>query len=124
MPKLTKVQETKFFKNVIIAAQYAAQEAGDEWIKNAKPKYVVMGYENSPMLDLCGNAHVRIDDGRTKFAKYLKEDDRCFGANTVPLNTSYSGRQEHGLKLAIAEAALKVLQDFGIKKCYIWEYID
>jgi len=113
------------FKEAIDAASKAAQKAGDEWLANAKPKYVVEGYEDSPLLDLCGNSHVRVTDGRTKFAKYLKDfDDRC-SAVTVPLDTIYQGRQEFGLKEAMAKAALKVLfEDYGIKKLRIWSYID
>jgi len=112
------------FAIAIDEASKAAQKAGDEWMANAKPKYVVRGYEDSPMLDLCGNAHVRCDDGRTRFAKYLKQY-KPFGAATVPLNTTYSGRQEHGLKVAMARAAYDVLANqYGIKKLYVWDYID
>jgi len=112
-----------FFK-AIEDASHAAQMAGDEWMKNAKPKYVVVGYEDEPMLDLCGNAHVKVTDGRTAFGKYLKQDS-WKSTITVPLKTTYTYRQEHGLKVAMAEAALKVLTEkYGIKKLSIWSYID
>jgi len=120
MPKITDSQ----FENAIKDASEAAQKAGDEWMANAQPKYVVIGYEDSPMLDLCGNAHIQVTDGRTKFGKYLKQDS--WKSNiTVPLNTSYSGRQEYGLKVAMAEAALKVLTEkYSLKKLRVWSYID
>lgn len=112
------------FNQAIKDATKAAIKAGDEWMENAQPKYVVVGYEDSPMLDLCGNAHVRSTDGRTAFGKYLKSLDR-YCCDTVPLDTRYNGRQEHGLKVAMAKAALKVLtEDYGIKKLRIWDYID
>jgi hypothetical protein len=119
-----KIGTDEFFAEIILEASLAGQKAGDEWLKNAKPKYVISGFEDSPLLDLCGNAHIRTNDGRTKFGKYLKKRKRT-SAITVPLNTQYAFRQEHGLQVAIAKAALKVLQDkYGIPKLYIWDYID
>lgn len=115
----------EYFEEVLAKAQEAAQKAGDEWMANATPKYVVRGYEDSPMLDLCGNAHIRVYDGRTKFYKYLvKTYGKHLSFITVPLNTTYSGRQEYGLKMAIASAALNVLSGAGIKKLRLWDYID
>jgi len=114
----------EYFEKAIEDASQAGQKAGDEWMKNAKPKYVVVGYEDTPMLDLCGNAHVRVTDGRTKFAKYLKQDS-WKSTITVPITTTYRMRQEHGLQLAIAKAALEVLTTkYGFKNLRIWDYID
>jgi hypothetical protein len=117
--------DDKYFEKALLEANEAAIKAGDEWMANAKPKYVVSGYEDSPLLDLCGNAHVRVRDGRTKFFKYLKKNCSPFGPVTVPLAEKYRGRQEHGLKVAIASAGLEVLsKKYGIKKLELWDYID
>lgn len=118
-------QDKKKFNDIVLLANVAAEEAGQIWLENAKPKYVVVGYEDSPMLDLCGAAYVRIDDGRTKFAKYLKEfHNKRTSTTTLPIRNQYSGRQEHGLNVAMATAAVKVLIAHGIKKCYVWQWID
>lgn len=115
----------KEYTKAIEEAQIAAQKAGDDWLANAKPKYVVRGYEDSPMLDMCGNAHVRVDDGRTKFFKFLKKTYKTPYTQTVPIHGTYRGRQEHGLKVAMAGAALEVLTGkYKIPKLYMWEYID
>ena len=117
--------DDKYFKEAIAEANDAAIKAGDEWMANAKPKYVVSGYEDTPMLDLCGNAHVRVNDARTKFYKYLKNTYGKTYTQTVPLAAKYRGRQEHGLKCAIAGAGMKVLTGkYKIKGLIFWEYID
>ncbi len=117
-------QDRSKFQKIVVDANAAARIAGDEWMKNAKPKYVVVGYEDSPLLDLCGNAYVRIDDGRTKFAKFLKKEYPKNGSVLLPIHNRYTSRQEYGLNVAMAKAAWKVLIDNGIKKCYVWEWID
>ena len=118
------LQDRSKFLKLVEDANIAAEQAGKIWLEEAKPKYAVVGYEDSPLLDLCGNAYVRIDDGRTKFAKFLKEEYDKFGTTTVPIYNQYRGRQEHGLNVAMARAACKVLVDNGIKKCYVWDWID
>jgi len=119
-----KKNSDAYFAKAIKDATKAAQKAGDVWMENAKPKYVVVGYEDSPMLDMCGNAHIRVADGRTSFGKYLKKGT-WKSSITVPLETTYRYRQEHGLKVAMAKAGMKVLVDeYGFKKLTIWDYID
>jgi len=111
---------------IVYAAQAAAIEAGEKWMAEAEPKYIVGGNPDWTLLDLCGNAHVRTDDGRTRFAKFLKrlEPEGNRYTITLPMRSKFSGRQEHGLKMAMARAALKVLSENNIPKFYIWDYID
>lgn len=118
---MTKKDIEKFEK-VIEDANVAALVAGDKWMANAAPKFKV---GQTLMLDMCGMAFVRINDGRTKFSKFLKEKyGRDTSTTLVPIYNKYRGRQEHGLKVAMAYAALEVIENAGIKKCFVWEWID
>ncbi len=113
------------YSRVIKEVNEVAENAGKEWLANAKPKYGVVGYKNSQMLDLCGNAHIRIKDARTKFGKYIKNLTDEQGAITVPLFTSLRYRQEYGLHMAMVEAGIKLLNEkYCITDVYNWNYID
>ncbi len=121
MAKIAKADVVKFEK-VIKEANVAALKAGDEWLAKATPKFSV---GNCQMLDMCGSAYVRIDDGRTKFAKFLKEKyPRGTSTILVPIHNKHKGRQEYGLAVDMAYAALEVIENAGIKKCRVWEWID
>lgn len=126
-----------YYAKAIEDANEAAYEAGKAWLEAAMasgPAYSVHSADifgncnPSPidyMLDLCGNAHVRVRDGRSKFAKYLKRAYREKYNITVPIVNKLKYRQEHGLMVAMAEAAKKVLEeDYLIKGLSIWSYID
>jgi len=60
--------------DLILRATQAANTAGDEWMKNAKVRFAVMDGEQvvGQLLDVCGNAHVRFTDKRTKEYKAFK----------------------------------------------------
>lgn len=113
------------YSQVIKEVNEVAFLAGAEWLANARPKYVVEGYEDSPMLDLCGNAHIRVKDARTKFGRYIKSISDKHGALTVPLTSEFRYRQEHGLQMAMVKAGIKLLKEkYDITDVYNWNYID
>ena len=117
-------------QEMIDEASKAAEAAGKSWMEAAVPKYVVheelSGENFGTLLDMCGAAYVRVRDGRTKFARALKKHIGDYrGATTVPLETSYRRRQEYGLAVAQARAALMVLEgQYGIKGLYVWKWVD
>jgi hypothetical protein len=76
------------------------------------------------MLDVCGIVYIQVRDKRTSFAKYLKEIQRNGWNNTVEVHHKYFGRQEWGLGEACYGAALKFLQNAGIKGLSLWSNID
>jgi len=115
--------------DIAIEAVVAANKAGDEWMAKASPKYVVTddaGSNHGTLLDLCGNAHVQFRDKRSKNYKDCVKLDlvRKSGNGVFELEHKYRHRQEHGLAMACAEAAKKVLESHGITDLRIWSYID
>lgn len=114
----------------------AGNKAGDEWMANATPKYEVFdadiitgqirGPSRGQMLDLCGNAHIKVTDKRSKFYRSLKKFNLVKNeyTATLPIYHKYMHRQEYGLALAIMKAAMEVLTSNGVKGIRIWEYID
>ena len=124
------MQPLKTPRQLVQEATVAANLAGDEWMEKAKPKYVpvnaISGYRYPPMLDLCGNAHVRFTDRRTKnYKDFVKAElVRASGNGVVEINHKYQFRQEHGLLLACAKAALAVMEANGISNLRIWDWID
>lgn len=112
-------------------ARKAANTAGDKWMaEHTKPAFVVVddftGQRRGTLLDLCGNAHVVPSDKRSAFYKALKKfeliDDRY--SSTVPILHDYRYRQEYGLQLACARAAINRLNEHNIYAVKIWDYID
>ncbi len=116
------------FNEMIARATQAANVAGAEWMANAKPKYEVIqhGKVIDTMLDLCGNAHVQFKDKRSAFYKAFKKDGfvRQSGNAVVEIDHDYKFNQEHGLKMACANAAKASLEADGITGLRIWQYID
>jgi hypothetical protein len=114
----------------------AADKAATDWLAAAEargPKYSVhqadllgnQGPAIGTMLDVCGNAWVELKDKRTKLYKAFKGAGYLTpSGNSVALNYNLRGRQEMGLHIAAAEAALKVLTDRGIKEARVHSYID
>lgn len=121
---------------LIEKATIAANEAGATWLKNARPTYAVynadlltgkpLGRPLGEMLDLCGNAHVKFSDKRTKhYREFLRAGYvRRTGNGVVEIAHDWLGRQEYGLRLACATAAKKVLEESGVTGLRIWEYIN
>ena len=120
----------KLFITIVQEATEAANKAGAEWLAKAKPQFVPVdaftGHRYEPMLDLCGNAHVQFKDKRSKHYKMFMKEGlvRQSGNAVVEIAHDYKMRQEHGLALACAEAAKKVLESYGITGLRIWDYID
>lgn len=115
--------------NIANEAVIAANEAGDNWMAKASPKYVVTddtGRNYGSLLDLCGNAHVQFRDKRSKIYKDCVKLDlvRKSGNGVFELEHKYRHRQEYGLMMACAEAAKKVLESHGITEVRIWSYVD
>jgi len=126
-----------YYAKAIEDANEAALKAGKEWMEAAIARGPAYSVHNSDlfgnsdpnpvgyMLDMCGNAHVRVRDGRTKFAKYLKRVCKEKYTITVPIVNELKRRQEYGLMVAMAEAAKRVLEeDYLIKGLSLWTYID
>lgn len=118
----------KAMTELVLKSQIHGDKAGDEWMEKATargPKYMVDGNPEWTMLDLCGNAHVQVKDGRSAFSKFLKRLDEHNRYNvTVPKSRKYIGRQEYGLAQAIARAQMEYLVEAGISGLRIWEYVD
>ena len=104
------------FRAVLREASRAAEQAAQEWLANAQPKFIVCG---TKLLDACGNAHIK------SAARKGSKIDKAIVASGGYIEIGYSqrGRQEHGLHVAANKAAAKVLQDAGIP-CFVWDYID
>lgn len=112
--------------DLILRATQAANTAGDEWMKNAKVRFAVMDGEQvvGQLLDVCGNAHVRFTDKRTKEYKAFKNAGHTSITNVLYIPHKYKHRQEYGLHMACIEAAIKVLREEGVTKLRVWSYID
>lgn len=124
--------------SIVAKATAAADEAGKKWMEAAVaagPKYAVYEAEvltgvpirkTGDLLDLCGNAHVQFKDKRSKIYKaFLRADFvRKSGNGVVEIQHDWVMRQEHGLQMACAQAAKKVLEEHGVTGLSIWQYID
>lgn len=136
MVTLTPPISQKVFLSVFRDAITAANIAGDEWMKNAKPRFSIhnsdilthenIGAELGTMLDLCGNAHLKFNDRRsawfkvfTKFGKITETD-----SSIIYFNYKYSSRQEYGLKVECVNAAKRVFEQFGITGIRVLDYVD
>ena len=135
-----QLNDKQWLLETLELASQAATEAGMEWMRKAlgdlvttgAAKYQVIDDLNKAivghMLDLCGNAHVVVSDKRSAFFKALVKHDflehPTWGKVVLPIYHYWRHRQEHGLQVACARAALKVLQERGITKVGIWDYID
>lgn len=124
------MQTLKTPLQIVQEATVAANLAGDEWMQKATPKFTpvnaISGYKYPPMLDLCGNAYVRFIDKRKKSYKDFVKANlvRSSGNGVVEIQHNYRFRQEHGLHVACAEAALAVLKANGVDGIRIWSWID
>lgn len=129
--------DATFIRTLVDKATNAANEAGEKWMAEAEargPKYAVMDAPlfGTPvdtgcrMLDLCGNAHVRFKDKRSSWFKAFKKVGavRATESGVVEIWHKWKPRQEHGLQMACAEAAMKVLTEAGVTGLRIWDYID
>ena len=125
-----------FLVQVLADASAAADEAGDEWMRNAKPRYVVYNVDlngrrtdekQEYLLDVCGNSHLVVKDKRSAFYKALVKfgliHDRY--TPTLPIETKYRFHQEMGLHEACMAAAKQVLVSYNLAQ-YVrtWTYID
>lgn len=132
--KREKAAKTDPFIAILAAANKAADEAGDEWLKNARPSVQVVQRANpfddtspiirayEPMLDVCGMAGITIRDRRTIFAKWVKANQGYNGI--VHLAHKHKGRQEWGLNDACVLAAFRVLTENGVKGIDTYSRID
>ena len=117
----------------------AADKAGDAWLaSHTKPAYSVHGQDvvtgkKGPaidyMLDVCGMAGVEIKDRRTVFAKWMQKTFQRYEWETVDsvctkVEMKHRGRQEWGLREAMAKAVLDTLTAAGIKGLRYWSRID
>ncbi len=127
-PDLSKSNLERIFTE----ATKAANTAGAKWMKeHSAPKYAVFdeftGSLQGTMLDMCGNAHVVPSDKRSAFFKALKkfnilEDERY--SCVLPIYHEWRHRQEYGLQLACAMAAINVFNEHNIYSVRLWDYID
>ena len=118
---LPKKTDEDFYEEVWVEAIAAAEQAGAEWMANARPKFRVVERgnpldDNSPitkdygtMLDVCGFAYIELRDKRNKFVKWLRSTGRASDFS-VRIHTSWSPRQELGLAEATKGAALAVFR--------------
>lgn len=127
-PDLSEANLKRIFED----ATKAANIAGNTWIiEHSIPAFVVRdvftGKIKGTMLDSCGNAHVVPSDKRSAFFKALKKfkilEDGRFSC-VLPIYHAWRHRQEHGLQLACAQAAVKVFNEHNIYAVKIWDYID
>ena len=112
--------------DVLQKATEAANLAGEEWMKNATPKYAVTDGSRvvGTMLDVCGNAHVRFYDKRKKWYKEFEKIGAISTVSVLSIPHKFKYRQEYGLQMACAEAAAKTLRECGVDGIRIWSYID
>ena len=104
------------FPAVLREATHAAEQAAQDWLDNAQPKFTVCG---TTLLDMCGNAHIKSAARRgSKIDKAIVDT-----GGYIRIAYSQRGRQEYGLHVAANKAAAKVLQAAGIP-CFVWDYID
>jgi Asp-tRNA(Asn)/Glu-tRNA(Gln) amidotransferase A subunit family amidase len=122
-------------KQVVQEAINAANAAGEEWIKNAKPQFSVhnadlfgniKGPSLGTMLDICGNAHLQFKDGRSADYKTFVKAGliRSNNNKVVEIYHRYKLRQEYGLQIACVEAEKKVFEQYGIMGVHVWSYVD
>jgi hypothetical protein len=121
---------------MITLAIIAANEAGDKWIENAKPRYAfssvdfdgnkIPGQRSDIMLDVCGNAHVKFRDRRSAMYKAFKKAGhiRNTESGVIEILHAYRPRQEYGLRVACATAAKAKLEELGVTGLQVWSYID
>lgn len=124
-------------RDIVKLATEAATAAGDVWMATATTKYLVTEgdlFTGKPvpgapvygMLDLCGNAHVQFKDKRSKIYKdFVKQGlVRSTGNAVVEIEHKWKRRQEHGLQMVCAKAAMAKLEEHGVTGLHIWSYID
>ena len=99
------------------AACQAASAAAERWLANARPTYGVQSahpVSSAPggmvgaMFDLCGNAYLTVSR-RTPYGKAI--GTRLTASSFAP-ETRF--RQEHGLKVAVIDAAADALARHGV----------
>lgn len=119
------------YSDLVRKATEAANKAGQEWLAKAEARGAAWAVKQNgqtvgTLFDVCGNAHVRFSDKRSKQYKEFVSLSlvRATGNGVVEINHNYKPRQEYGLATACAEAAKKVLEEGGIEGLRIWEYID
>ena len=119
-------------QTLISEATVAANTAGEAWLAERLASgshfMVVDGFskrEVGRMLDLCGNAHLKFKDKRTKIYKQFAEAGHVDIAS-LSIPHKFQGRQEHGLHVACMRAALKSLTDNGVPPGTITviDYVD
>lgn len=125
----SKFSEEQYVINAVANATVAANIAGEEWLKeHQSPAFEVVdhftGRRVGTMLDICGNAHVKVADKRSKFYKILRRLNMVDSqTGVVSIIHRFRGRQEYGLQVAAAHAAYNYLTEAGYS-CKIWSYVD
>jgi hypothetical protein len=124
-----KSKEIKMKTTELLAlATEAGNKAGDLWLSKATTKFIVRdgftGKSCGTLLDLCGNAWVRITDKRTKFAKEAKKLGYAPTSSGSIFFPYKHRRQEMGLNEAMTEASFKVLKENGVNGITVYSYID
>lgn len=119
-------------------AHLEASDAARVWLRDALqrgPKFavyqadVLTGQRRGPavgeLLDLCGNAHVQFRKCNSKWYNAFKKAGlvRPTGNGVIELRWDFHDRQEHGLQLTAAKAAVEVFRRHGVD-VKIWDYID
>lgn len=138
------------YETILQEAELAADAAASKWLKEAQargPAFSVhegslFGGATGPaigyLLDVCGNAFIKIRDARKRFPKYLLEKKKAdyvkrTGRKPYPgsigaywsIHHCLSGRQEMGLNIAAAEAFMSVLRKHDVADgLYVHSYID
>lgn len=122
-----KLKQIMEFNKILKEATEAANAAGDKWVvEHTKPVWSVRDGANrevGQLLDVCGFGFIQVKDKRSAFVKYIKEIQNGYDS-TIQINSKYRMRQEWSLNEATAYAALKVLQDHGIKGLSVYSRID
>ncbi len=117
----------KDFTLIFNQARVAAQAAGDAWIaKHTQPKYIVKdgtGRAVGEMLDLCGRWYVETKLN-TAFGRWIAKRSQGGVSKWIHFGINHEYRQEMGLHQAMAEAALKVLEDGGIEGLTLYSWVD
>lgn len=119
------------FKKIVNESIQAANEAGDKWLENAKPKYVVM--ENDKPKDIllgnCGFAYIFLKDRRNKtIAQYVDrwnlENRGLVDKYCLRIQFKYFMSPYMELKEECLNAANEVFKKYGIDNFIVRSTID
>ena len=115
---------------LFMTAAGLASQAATQWLAKAVeagPKYAVKDGSRTigQLLDLCGNANVRFRKKNSKWYNAFKKAGlvRHTDSGCVDIPWAHYYRQEYGLQMAAADAAVEFLRKHGVD-VYNWNYID